>query len=388
MKPEQDQPVVAFNYDTIDPEHREKLEEDARQIRKRLVDTARALLEIGMHLHRARKLLPHGAWRSWLLAETGMSEQWSRDCLNLYQRFGDRPEMIKELDLALAPTAIVRLATAPETACQEILDRVQGGERLRVADVEETVRLHRRREQETDGNVSRASEESGIATASEALRRMAEDGRDALVPRIVERLQKLLDYLIEVDRRWGAGDRVTAKELQGLRPDAQWLSDALEQVTQRRAASDTKLVHHTFLERGQYDAGPWAELAAFLRDISSSDGCAATIRRMGVAAFVERGGNALWDVLSPPPPHPPLPRRLRRIWDSLEMDWIVCLEDGRRVKDLGAHLTELGMTADEYRTRWHLPDAYPMLAPSEILRRGPLYEYLPETGEVIAVAEP
>lgn len=50
---------------------------------------------------------------------------------------------------------------------------------------------------------------------------------------------------------------------------------------------------------------------------------------------------------------------------SIKPDYIVCLEDGKKLKMLKRHLmTRYGMTPDEYRTKWGLPADYPMVAPN------------------------
>lgn len=50
---------------------------------------------------------------------------------------------------------------------------------------------------------------------------------------------------------------------------------------------------------------------------------------------------------------------------SVMPDYIICLEDGKRLKMLKRHLmTAYNMTPDEYRTRWNLPADYPMVAPN------------------------
>ena len=50
---------------------------------------------------------------------------------------------------------------------------------------------------------------------------------------------------------------------------------------------------------------------------------------------------------------------------SVTPDYIVCLEDGRRLKMLKRYLrAAYGMTPDEYRARWNLPANYPMVAPN------------------------
>ena len=55
---------------------------------------------------------------------------------------------------------------------------------------------------------------------------------------------------------------------------------------------------------------------------------------------------------------------------SVTDDYIVCLEDGRKLKTLKRHLmTAYGMTPDAYRAKWGLRPDYPMVAPSYTLKR-------------------
>ncbi|MFD1036613.1 MucR family transcriptional regulator [Sphingomonas hankookensis] len=50
---------------------------------------------------------------------------------------------------------------------------------------------------------------------------------------------------------------------------------------------------------------------------------------------------------------------------SVKPDYIVCLEDGRKLKMLKRHLmTQYNMTPDQYRAKWNLPIDYPMVAPN------------------------
>ncbi|MEM9138516.1 MAG: MucR family transcriptional regulator [Pseudomonadota bacterium] len=50
---------------------------------------------------------------------------------------------------------------------------------------------------------------------------------------------------------------------------------------------------------------------------------------------------------------------------SITEDYIVCLEDGKKLKMLKRHLkTAYNMTPEEYRAKWGLPHDYPMVAPS------------------------
>ena len=55
---------------------------------------------------------------------------------------------------------------------------------------------------------------------------------------------------------------------------------------------------------------------------------------------------------------------------SIQHDYIVCLEDGKRLKMLKRYLrSRYNMSPDEYRRRWGLPPDYPMVAPAYAARR-------------------
>jgi predicted transcriptional regulator len=58
---------------------------------------------------------------------------------------------------------------------------------------------------------------------------------------------------------------------------------------------------------------------------------------------------------------------------SITPDYLICLEDGKKMKMLKRHLnTAYGMTPDEYRERWGLPADYPMVAPNYAKQRSKL----------------
>ena len=58
---------------------------------------------------------------------------------------------------------------------------------------------------------------------------------------------------------------------------------------------------------------------------------------------------------------------------SVTPDYIVCLEEGRKLKMLKRHLaTAYGMTPEEYREKWGLPADYPMVAPNYAKQRSDL----------------
>jgi predicted transcriptional regulator len=81
-------------------------------------------------------------------------------------------------------------------------------------------------------------------------------------------------------------------------------------------------------------------------------------------SLIEKVYRTLRDVgqapVEPAKPVPAVP-----VKQSVKPDFIVCLEDGKKLKMLKRHLmTAYKMTPGQYRARWGLPADYPMVAPS------------------------
>ncbi|MDF7674983.1 MucR family transcriptional regulator [Acetobacteraceae bacterium ESL0709] len=58
---------------------------------------------------------------------------------------------------------------------------------------------------------------------------------------------------------------------------------------------------------------------------------------------------------------------------SVFPDYIICLEDGKKLKMLKRHLqSAYGMTPEQYREKWSLPPEYPLVAPNYAKRRSAL----------------
>ena len=72
--------------------------------------------------------------------------------------------------------------------------------------------------------------------------------------------------------------------------------------------------------------------------------------------------------IKPDKPQPAVP-----IKKSVFADYIVCLEDGKKLKMLKRHLkTSYDMTPEQYRERWELAPDYPMVAPNYARHRSSL----------------
>ena len=74
------------------------------------------------------------------------------------------------------------------------------------------------------------------------------------------------------------------------------------------------------------------------------------------------------DGVAPGKPQPAVPAK-----KSVFADYIICLEDGKKLKMLKRHLkTAYNMTPEQYRERWELPANYPMVAPNYAAHRSTL----------------
>ena len=88
----------------------------------------------------------------------------------------------------------------------------------------------------------------------------------------------------------------------------------------------------------------------------------------GVIATVHQTLATLGPVEPAPKPTPAV-----SIKRSVNPEYIVCLNDGKKFKMLKRHLTTAyNMTPDDYRKRWGLPSDYPMVAPNYAATRSKL----------------
>ena len=93
-----------------------------------------------------------------------------------------------------------------------------------------------------------------------------------------------------------------------------------------------------------------------------------------IASVISTVHGSLLQLRQPAPPPPQQAQKpavpIRR---SVTAEYIVCLEDGRKLKMLKRHLSATyAMTPDQYRAKWNLPADYPMVAPAYAEKRSDL----------------
>ncbi len=73
--------------------------------------------------------------------------------------------------------------------------------------------------------------------------------------------------------------------------------------------------------------------------------------------------STLGELAGAPPTGQPIPQV--PVKKSVTDDFIICLEDGKKLRTLKRYLrTQYDMSPDDYRAKWQLPRDYPMVAPS------------------------
>ena len=115
-----------------------------------------------------------------------------------------------------------------------------------------------------------------------------------------------------------------------------------------------------------------SELLALTTDIVASHVANNTVAVADLSQLIQQVYSALAGVGSAvgaaERPNPAVP-----IKRSITPDYVVCLEDGKKLKMLKRHLkTRYNLTPDEYRERWGLPADYPMVAPNYAKQRSAL----------------
>ena len=92
-------------------------------------------------------------------------------------------------------------------------------------------------------------------------------------------------------------------------------------------------------------------------------------------ASVHATFGALGKTVEPEAPAEPLKPAVP-VRKSVTDDYLISLEDGRKLKSMKRYLAGLGMTPADYRTKWGLPKDYPMVAPAYAAKRSELAKSL------------
>lgn len=115
------------------------------------------------------------------------------------------------------------------------------------------------------------------------------------------------------------------------------------------------------------------ELLSLTTEIVAAHVSNNTVAINDLPALIEQVYRTLSNVGTEPVTQSEKPQPAVAIKKSVTPEYIVCLEDGKKLKMLKRHLkTAYNMTPEEYRDRWGLPPDYPMVAPNYAKQRSRL----------------
>jgi predicted transcriptional regulator len=116
-----------------------------------------------------------------------------------------------------------------------------------------------------------------------------------------------------------------------------------------------------------------SELLALTTDIVASHVTNNSVSVAELPQLIQQVYGALAVVGGLVQPAPERPKPAVPIKKSITPDYIVCLEDGKKLKMLKRHIkNRYDLTPDEYRERWGLSPDYPMVAPNYASQRSDL----------------
>jgi len=116
-----------------------------------------------------------------------------------------------------------------------------------------------------------------------------------------------------------------------------------------------------------------ADLLTLTTEIVSSHVSNNTVQQNEISGLIEQVFRTLSHLGSNTPLSADRPLPAVPIKKSVTPEYIICLEDGKKLKMLKRHLkTAYDMSPEEYRERWGLPADYPMVAPNYAKQRSRL----------------
>ncbi len=115
------------------------------------------------------------------------------------------------------------------------------------------------------------------------------------------------------------------------------------------------------------------ELLALTTEIVAAHVSNNTVSVADLPTLISQVFQSLSTIGAAPAPAVERPQPAVAIKKSVHPDYIICLEDGKKLKMLKRHLkTAYDMTPEDYRERWGLAAEYPMVAPNYAKQRSKL----------------
>ncbi len=121
------------------------------------------------------------------------------------------------------------------------------------------------------------------------------------------------------------------------------------------------------------ESNPQGELLGLTAQIVSAHVSHNPVPAAELPGLIQEVFRTLSGVGSRPAPEPERPQPAVPVKKSITPGYLICLEDGKKLKMLKRHLkTAYNLSPEQYRERWGLPPDYPMVAPDYAKHRSSL----------------
>jgi hypothetical protein len=136
---------------------------EIRRLGKRIVGD---IVEIGRLLTECQNILGHGRWLAWLNRELGWSQSTARNCMRAFQLAQSKNANFADLNLPLSALYLLAAPGTPPEVQDQIVERAEAGEVVKVADVKKAIRTHKRSAQTDNSGTEHSTENEPIKTAT------------------------------------------------------------------------------------------------------------------------------------------------------------------------------------------------------------------------------
>jgi hypothetical protein len=136
---------VGFDYTVLSEELATEARSIAERVRARHQSQIAAIIETGAELTAIKDKLGHGNFEPWIIAEFGWSLRTARNYMQASETFAGKSATVADL----TPSALYALAapSTPEPVRQQVIDRLEAGEKIDPIEVKELVKVAKRKEQ-------------------------------------------------------------------------------------------------------------------------------------------------------------------------------------------------------------------------------------------------
>ncbi len=124
-----DVPVLHYNYDEIDPLHRDAVMQAAVAIKRHLRKAQENVIQVGKWLTKVKQRLPHGQWEDWCERELG-SPATARNYISVWEKLGKGKkgsELVMFESLGRSTLYLLARDTTPDSARERVYEEGKGG---------------------------------------------------------------------------------------------------------------------------------------------------------------------------------------------------------------------------------------------------------------------